>query len=1457
MEKVSKHLFLKCMMLLLSFSFYLHPCFAQINEKNFKIFSEPNIKDSNYYKNIVSNIPQDSLQSNPQKSTTTNSCNTSTFLMHLTPQVGQKIILKSLQTFSNGNFVMAANIVLANGDKSGHISKFTNAGVAISQTALKINANSTVIHSAKALLNDKLLVTGTVNENILKPFICLLNADLSPIWIKVFDVPFLPLKTEAEKVSNGKIVFAAQSSSDIAFFVLDLDGVFVHKKQISPLGLNEMVGIGFTDSNLFSVIYNCTRNGIQIVEIVSINQVTGLAISTHILGAVGEENRSGKITSFGNRYIFAGINKNTLGQYKYKRNIAYNSSSSETDHTYTLPSALDFNSSIAMDNDAGFSGVSVPQQGKLFFVRHFAYYQTTPEYIKSYNVPIGSVLASVTRSLIDGGALFGLNSTDSSQCILLKTDSIGILPVCGYTEIPINFTEVIENLNIVSSITQIDIAATAIDETMGTTIGNLSFQKDCDQVYCPTLPASDPCLSSYFKTLRSNSYADPFSTFHLMQNNYQIATTVRYDRIVGSETSNTFGVKLFDEQGDFVKGLNVLWNGNTSVLLSKKVDQNHVLLITYGSINGVNSYGFTLIDDNLQLIWTKSYALFTGFNFFNGGLINPSIATDSDGNYYMVGANGGFFNTEAKVFVFKMDANGNALWTKIHSIQNSIVSNVSSTTTNTSLVIVIEGFSQVASNSFRLDKNTGQMLNAYKYDGNVNGGVSYERFLKYYNNKIYYVGNNSLGMLVMGTFDTLGKPIKLKFISGSSVPRATTLDNGYIYSTYSYFNGTSVKDVLFKTDSTLIPQFVNEYDIIRYGYPTNIAIGTNGNIYAGGNWSYGGVNGSYYDPFIKKYNPDGTLGTCTGNLINPAIIDIVSNTTAIPFALSPTNTLIPTTTTMVFLPDTLGQRISSVLCGSTITCSSIVLSGTTNICQLNQPFTFHADRNAGCNITPSWEYDTAFAVLQSTVSPNAIFKFKAVGSTWIKVKINNGCSVFKDSILVHIQSAPSSFSLGNDKNICLGDTIILNAGAGFNSYQWQNGSHDSTFIVTSPGQYFVETNNLCGNIYRDTINILQANVPNMNIGNNQNVCKGDTVHLNASSGFSNYQWSPTNILNGTGQSVFSVPVQNEIISIIGTTNDGCKAYDTMNVYSISAHPLSLGQDARFCNLDSVIFSPIGGYLYNQYLWNNGSTAQGITVKQEGIYWLKVTDANGCKTSDTVKVFAPYPLPQPFLGNDFNICIGTNKILDAGIYQNYLWQDGSLNRFFTSNAIGIYSVKVTDNNGCKGSDSISLNKILNLPSNFLKPRDSVCSFEPLFIKSTNTFSSYLWSTGSTNNSIETNLPGFYVLEVKDINGCSGKDSINIFSKECISGIFVPSAFTPNADKVNDYFKIFVYLKVKSFKFQIYNRYGELLFASNDSQNGWDGKYKGLAQPNGAYVWRYSYLSSQNIFVNKAGSFLLLR
>ncbi|HTF29823.1 MAG TPA: gliding motility-associated C-terminal domain-containing protein, partial [Flavitalea sp.] len=240
----------------------------------------------------------------------------------------------------------------------------------------------------------------------------------------------------------------------------------------------------------------------------------------------------------------------------------------------------------------------------------------------------------------------------------------------------------------------------------------------------------------------------------------------------------------------------------------------------------------------------------------------------------------------------------------------------------------------------------------------------------------------------------------------------------------------------------------------------------------------------------------------------------------------------------------------------------------------------------------------------------------------------------------------------------------------------------------------------------------------------------------------------------------------------------------------------------------------------------------------GTYIDTLQSAIGCDSIVTTYLTVN-PKPVPDLGRDKNLCSNTRLMVTPGSYTSYLWQDMSSANKFLIETPGKYWVAVTNNFGCTATDTINIPAVLTPPSNFLKETDSICNYGKLVVSSINAYATYKWSTGHTGQVAQVQQPGIYWLQVTDANGCSGRDSITILEKQCLSGIYFPNAFTPDKSGKNDVFKPVVERKLKQYRFTVYNRWGAAVFQTTDPVKGWDGNVGVGVQSIGLFVWTCSY------------------
>ena len=543
-------------------------------------------------------------------------------------------------------------------------------------------------------------------------------------------------------------------------------------------------------------------------------------------------------------------------------------------------------------------------------------------------------------------------------------------------------------------------------------------------------------------------------------------------------------------------------------------------------------------------------------------------------------------------------------------------------------------------------------------------------------------------------------------------------------------------------------------------------------------------------------------------------------------------------------------------------CDTIKIHGTPFICGSSSSIIFTSYKNKECGAIVRWDIDSSgIDSLQILNDSSVRIFFKNInwqGKLYASLQTASCSAPVIDSILVNILRMQATLNLGPDTLLCPGNTIVLNAKKGFATYEWQDGSTDSTFTVTQPGTYFVKTTNACGGTFYDTVIVSPHPPIPFDLGPDLSKCNGDSLTISLPTCFLSYIWTPSyNNINITSnaQTVIVFPSTDTIYTVRAEKTPGCFAYDSIRIKVYTSPKINLGTDTSLCGSDSLTLN--AGVGFNKYLWSTGSPAQQITVKSAGAYSVTATTTQNCSSKDTLVILSVNSNPIVTLDHDSTLCSGTSRILNPGSFSSYLWNTGNTSQIISVNNVGVYSVTVTDNNNCKGSDTAKIVTILPSPSSFLPADTSVCSYGSVKLTSNITFPKYLWNTNANTPAITITQPGVYWLDVKDVNNCPGRDSINVALKECMKGFYIPNAFTPNHDGKNDLFRPMLFGKVMLYEFTIYNQWGEVVFKSTDLSKGWDGNYKKLPQDTFVFVWTCKYQFENEAVKLERGTVTLVR
>lgn len=410
--------------------------------------------------------------------------------------------------------------------------------------------------------------------------------------------------------------------------------------------------------------------------------------------------------------------------------------------------------------------------------------------------------------------------------------------------------------------------------------------------------------------------------------------------------------------------------------------------------------------------------------------------------------------------------------------------------------------------------------------------------------------------------------------------------------------------------------------------------------------------------------------------------------------------------------------------------------------------------------------------------------------TWVDVRSGDfdiyAQNVNSNGTIGHNTPLPGAVSIGPDTSICEGNSLVLNAHRGYATYRWNNGSVDSVLVVSSPGRYYIDVTDACGNFSSDTVIVSQAAPPFIDIGPDRTTCNNDTLHLAAQAGFLDYEWGPA---------------------------------------------------------------------YNMNTSSNRQVIVRPTV--DTFYYVKAGNTAGCFAYDTIRIKV-YQSPAIDLGGDISLCAGDSAVLNAGPgFAEYQWSNGISSQQIFANTAGSYSVIGTTSEGCRSYDTLNVVNIWSNPAGFLPADTTICNFGTLALKPAASFSRYAWNNNSSATYINITAPGLYWLQVTDANNCSGRDSILVSPVDCTQRFYIPNAFTPDGNGRNDYFKPFISGVVKHYMFTIYNRWGQVVFASNDRYQGWNGTFRETGQFANVFAWICTYQLEGESVKQEKGTVTVIR
>ena len=385
----------------------------------------------------------------------------------------------------------------------------------------------------------------------------------------------------------------------------------------------------------------------------------------------------------------------------------------------------------------------------------------------------------------------------------------------------------------------------------------------------------------------------------------------------------------------------------------------------------------------------------------------------------------------------------------------------------------------------------------------------------------------------------------------------------------------------------------------------------------------------------------------------------------------------------------------------------------------------------------------------------------------VTVTDGNGCSN-TDNVNVVVNSLPSA-DAGTDNEICLSSNTTISAsgsgGSGPYSYLWSNGSMLPSISV-SPGStqsYLLTVTDSKGCTNSDEITITVNSLPDANAGPDQQICRGESVILNAvasgGSGGYNYNWS-----NGQNLASISVhPLIGTTYTLTVTDSKGCTKTDQITVIVNNLPDADAGQDTMLCAGNSAVLIASGsaGSMPYNYAWNNGvlTATNDVMPMVTTKYFVTVTDTNGCSNQDSVSVVVnpiPNAGPDPAPQNCYSIAQIIMSATGTGTWSIGAESAGTADigsptnpntDVYNFSGLGYYDLVWTSSGGCRDTAVIFVNDACTCPisDNLIDAPTTVIycgSSGTLLLTGYAAYpasGTYQWEY-SFNNGIFTNAPG---------------------------------------------------------------------------------------------------------------------
>ncbi len=499
----------------------------------------------------------------------------------------------------------------------------------------------------------------------------------------------------------------------------------------------------------------------------------------------------------------------------------------------------------------------------------------------------------------------------------------------------------------------------------------------------------------------------------------------------------------------------------------------------------------------------------------------------------------------------------------------------------------------------------------------------------------------------------------------------------------------------------------------------------------------------------------------------------------------------------------------------------------------------------------------------------------AVTTTYIVTDVNSICVENNDTVVVSVLPPPLVDIGYDDTTICQNSSVQFNptvSPVGNYDYEWSPNIGLSATNVANPTAtpinslwYYLtvsEANAGCSNmdsVYIDVVPIdmtIDDNFPGMCIGDQHTF----TMTGTSPDSFT-YTWVPGTFLD---DSTIMEPTSSADTSItyrVDITRPGCLTYSDYAVLTVEPNPVvEFGPDREVCQWDTLNFNPvITPTWFNNYTYqyNIGTNLSNTVIPNPVMtgefpgsynYILEVSTPLGCAGSDDIQVIVN---PGDFMEvspEEAIVCTKESVQLEATGGDTYVWSpEDFLDDPNIANPISTpfnnitYTVVGTSADGCLDTGMVQVDlapsAVIELGEDFELYEEETAQLSALgnCVMFNYSPATYLDDPTLSNPTLSGfNSTTTYVVQGLTEFGCAGLDTITVnYNPDLV--ITLPNGFAPKSNTENSEFKIIKRGRFSLDYFRVYDRWGQLIFETEDIDEGWDGYYKNSAQPVGTYVY----------------------